>query len=312
VLLRRLLSAAVTLVLVSVLVFFVVDALADQVTQDLGRAASPEALAARRHLLGLDRPVLLRLWQHVSSAMSFEFGESARHGHPVASLLARSLLPTLAYAVPGFLLATASALFGGFCAARWRGWPGRILLGLATILMSTSSVIIVVIGQYLLAHRLRSFPVLGWPLPGDARDVLGFIVLPALLWAVIQLGPDLRHYRAVFLRELAAPHLEGLRARGLGEFRVARHVLRGSAAPVLARVSARLPHLVIGSVVIEHVFNIPGVGALLIAAIQDGDLAVVQGIAFCLAAATIAGQALCDLAVFTLDPRTRARPEAGR
>ncbi|HEY0137690.1 MAG TPA: ABC transporter permease, partial [Nannocystis sp.] len=225
---------------------------------------------------------------------------------------ARSLGPTLAYAVPGFVLATTSALLGGFAAARWRGWPGRALLATSTVLMSTSSVIIVVLGQYLLAHRLRVFPVLGWPLAGDARELAGFVILPALLWAVIQLGPDLRHYRAVFVRELAAPHLEGLRARGLGEVRIARHVLRGAVAPVLARISARLPQIVLGSVVVEHVFNVPGVGALLIAAIQDGDLAVVQGIAFCLAAATIVGQALCDVAVYFLDPRTRARAEAGR
>lgn len=311
-LLRRLLRAAATLLVVSILVFFVIDALADRATQDLGRAASAEALAARRHLLGLDRPVLSRLVEHVLAALSFDLGDSARSGLPVAALLGRAIGPTLAYAVPGFLLASATALLGGFAAARWRGWPGRMLLAVSTVLMSTSSVIIVVLGQYLLAHRLRLFPVLGWPLAGDGRALIGFVLLPALLWAVIQFGPDLRHYRAVFVRELAAPHLGGLRARGLAEPRIARHVLRGAAAPVLARVSARLPQLVIGSVVVEQVFNVPGVGALLIAAIQDGDLAVVQGIALCLAAATIVGQALCDLAVYALDPRTRARPEAGR
>ena len=311
-LLRRLLSAAATLILVSIFVFFVVDALADPAGQALGRAASPEALAAHRHLLGLDRPVLARLAQHVLSVLSFDLGVSTRSGLAVDGLLARSLAPTLAYAVPGFLLAMVVALLGGFAAARWRGWPGRILLATSTVLMSTSSVIVVVLGQHLLAHRLRLFPVLGWPLAGDLRALVGFVVLPALLWAVIQLGPDLRHYRAVFVRELAAPHLEGLRARGLGELRVARHVLRGAAAPVLARISARLPQVVLGSVVVEHVFNVPGVGALLIAAIQDGDLPVVQGIALCLAAATIVGQALCDLAVYALDPRTRVRSGTGR
>jgi len=312
VLLRRLLRAAATLAVVSILVFLVVDALADRATHELGRAASAEALAARRHLLGLDRPAVWRLGEHVLAAMSFNLGDSARSGLPVATLLGRAVGPTLAYAAPGFLLASVMALLGGFAAARWRGWPGRILVAVSTVLMSTSSVIIVVLGQFLLAHRLRIFPVLGWPLASDPRALLGFVLLPALLWAAIQLGPDLRHYRAVFVRELAAPHLEGLRARGLGEPRIARHVLRGAVAPVLARISARLPQLVIGSVVVEQVFNVPGVGALLIAAIQDGDLAVVQGIAFCLAAATIVGQMACDLAVYALDPRTRARPEAGR
>jgi ABC-type dipeptide/oligopeptide/nickel transport system permease component len=135
------------------------------------------------------------------------------------------------------------------------------------------------------------------------------VLLPALLWALIQLGPDLRHYRALFIRELAAPHVEGLRARGLSEARVARHLLRGALGPVLARVSARLPQLVLGSVVVEHLFNIPGVGALLLAALQRADLPLVQGVAICLAAATIGGQALCDLLIWRLDPRSRAARE---
>lgn len=305
-LLRRLGVAAATLAAVSVLVFLVVDALADRAALDLGRGASPEALAARRHLLGLDRPLPTRLLEHVFSAMSLDLGESARLHVPVRTLLARALPPTLAYALPGFALATLLALAGGFAAARLRGWCDRVVLAASTLLMSTSSVIVVVLGQHLLAHRLRLFPVLGWPLAGDARGLAGFVVLPALLWAVIQLGPDLRHYRAVFVRELAAPHLEGLRARGLSEPTIARHVLRGAAGPVLARVSARLPQLVLGSVVLEHVLNVPGVGALLVAAIRDADVPLVQGIAFTLAAATIAGQALCDALVHLLDPRVRA------
>ncbi len=309
-LLRRALVAAATLALVSALVFVVVDALADRAALDLGRGASPEALAARRALLGLDRPYWTRLLGHVGSAMSFDLGTS---GHePVVARLGRALGPTLAYALPGFVLATAAALAGGFVAARRRGWFDRGLLAVATVLMSTSSVIVVVLGQHLLAHRLRLFPVLGWPLGGDARGAAGFLALPALLWALIQLGPDLRHYRAVFLRELAAPHLDGLRARGLGEPRIAGHVLRAALGPVLARVSARLPQLVLGNVVVEHLFNVPGIGALLLAAVRDADLALVQGIAFVLAAATIAGQAACDLLVHALDPRTRPAAEAVR
>jgi peptide/nickel transport system permease protein len=312
VVLGRALVAAATLALVSALVFVAVDGLADRAALELGRGAPPEALAARRALLGLDRPWAARLFEHVLSAMSFDLGESARRHVPVADALARALGPTLAYAAPGLLAGTAAALLGGLAAARRGGAVDRALLLGSTLLMSCSSVLVVVLGQHLLAHRLGLFPVLGWPLGGDGRGAVGFVVLPALLWALLQLGPDLRHYRAVLRAELAAPHLDGLRARGVDERGISRRVLRGAVAPVLARVAGRLPHLVLGSVVIEHVFNVPGVGALLVAAIRDADLPVVQGVAFALAAATIAGQALCDLLSFALDPRTRARWEAGR
>ena len=309
-LLRRLLVAAATLALVSALVFVVVDALADRAALELGRGAGPEAIAARRALLGLDRPYLIRLFEHVGSAMSFQTGSS---GHePVSARVGRALGPTLAYALPGFVLASLAALAGGFTAARRRGLLDRGLLGLATVLMSTSSVIVVVLGQHLLAHHLRLFPVLGWPLGGDPRGPLGFVLLPALLWALIQLGPDLRHYRALFIREWAAPHVEGLRARVVPDRRIARHLLRGALGPVLARVSARLPQLVLGSVVIEHLFNIPGVGALLLAGLRDADVALVQGVAIGLAAATIGGQALCDLLIAAVEPRQRSAPKQPR
>ena len=83
-------------------------------------------------------------------------------------------------------------------------------------------------------------------LGGDPRGWMWFVALPALLWAVIQVGADVRHYRAVFVRELAAPHLEGLRARGVDERRITWHVLRGAAAPVLGRVAAGLVSLAVG------------------------------------------------------------------
>lgn len=308
--LRRLAIAAATLALVSALVFVAVDGLVDRAALDLGRGASPEALAARRALLGLDRPFVIRLLEHVASAMCFDLGDSARRGVPVVAALRSAAGPTLAYALPGFVLATIVGVLGGLAAARRRGWFDRVVLGLSTVLMSTSGVIVVVLGQSVLAHRWRLFPVLGWPLGGDARAWFGFVVLPAMLWAVIQVGADLRHYRAVFVRELAAPHLEGLRARGIGEGRISAHVLRGAAAPVLGRIAGRLPHVVLGSVIVEHVFNIPGLGALLVAAIRDADVPVVQGIAVALAAATIGGRMVCDALAGWLDPRVRG--EAGR
>lgn len=306
---RRALTAAASLALVAALVFLAGELLADPAALRLGRGATPEALAAVRAELGLDQPFWTRLWEHVLGALSFDPGVSQVRGAPAGSLLAASLGPTLAYAVPGSALATALALGGGLLGAGARGsagrWADRGLLALATVLMSTSSVIVVALGQHLLAHRLGLFPVLGWPLGGDASGAARFVVLPALLWALLQLGPDLRHYRAVFAHELAAPHLEGLRARGVPERAIARHVVRGAAAPVLARISSRLPHLVLGSVVIEQLFNIPGAGALLIAAVHEADLPLVQAIAVAAAAATIGGQALCDGLAWLLDPRLR-------
>ena len=190
------------------------------------------------------------------------------------------------------------------------GAVDRALTGVATALMSTSSLILVIVGHQLLAHRWGLFSLVGWPLVGAERGLwtlVGLALLPALLWALVQVGPDLRHYRSVFVRELGEPYLDGLRSRGIAEGRVLRHAVRGASAPILARIAGRLPHLVVGSLVIDQVFNIPGVGGLAITALRTGDLALCEGLAVVLAIITIAGQLLLDLAAAAIDPRLRAR-----
>jgi peptide/nickel transport system permease protein len=303
--LRRALVAAASLALVAALVFAAFEWLADPAALRLGRGASPAAIAALRAEMGLDRSVGTRLLEHVARALSFEFGASHVRGAPAGALMARALGPTLAYALPGFVLATLAAVLGGLAAAR-RRVIDRALMGLSTLLISVSSVIVVVLAQYVLAHRLGWFPALGWPLGGGAAEgVARFVVLPALVWAVLLWAPDWRHYRAVFVHELAAPHLDGLRARGVPERRIGRHVLRAAIGPIVARIGQRLPHVALGSVIVEQLFNVPGIGALLVAAVHSADVALVQAIAVATAGVTIGGQAIGDAVVWLIDPRVR-------
>ena len=307
--LGRLLSALVTVLLVVVIVFGIVDALVDPAAVALGQGAAPEEVARLRAAWGLDRPWTSRLGELLAALASFDLGVSRVQQVPVSTLIGRAFAPTLAYALPGMLLATLLGIGGGLAAARRVGSAvDRLLTGIATALMSTSSLILVIVGHQLFAHRWGLSPLVGWPLAGAESGLwalVGLALLPALLWALVQVGPDLRHYRSVFVRELGEPYLDGLRSRGIGEGRVLRHAVRGASAPILARIAGRLPHLVVGSLVIDQVFNIPGVGGLAITALRTGDLALVEGLAVVLAIITIAGQLLLDLAAAAIDPRLR-------
>ncbi|MCB9703576.1 MAG: ABC transporter permease [Myxococcales bacterium] len=306
----RLVGALVTLALVVVIVFGIAGALADPAVIALGGGAPVDEVARLRHAWGLDRPWQVRLGELAWGLLHLDLGLSRIQQAPVSALIGRALAPTLAYALPGILLALALALAGGLAAARRPGGPIDRLVNLsATLLLSTSSVIVVLAAHGLLARRLGLFPIIGWPLVGSDAAAAGLVVLPALTWALLQLGPDLRHFRALFVRELDAPYLDGLRSRGIAEARVLGHALRGASGPILARLAARLPHLVVGSLVIEQVFNIPGIGGLALTALRTGDLALVEGLALLLALVTIVGQLLLDLAAAALDPRLAAGGE---
>ena len=295
---------AATLLAVAGLTFLIGERLVDPAVAGAG-SLDPQVIAARRAELGLDRPLPTRLGEHLSDLLRLELGVSRTRRQPVTQVLAGAIRPTLAYALPGFLLAGVLALLGGTAAARHQGRAlDRSLSGLATALAATSALVVVALGQLLAARQPHLFAAVGWPLVGSAQVRWSYhLALPVLLWAAIQVGPDLRHVRALMVESLAAPHIEALRARGLSEIAVLRHALRNASGGLVARLSLRLPQLVAGSVVIETVFNIPGVGEQLVTAVLAGDGPLLQGVVLLLTVVTVLGQPVLDLLAAALDPR---------
>jgi hypothetical protein len=312
VLLRRLLVAAATLALVSALVFVVVDALADRAALDLGRGASPEALAARRHAARARPAVLDQALGTCRIGHVVRARESARHG-PVIARLGRALGPTLCLRAAGLRAGDRGGARGRL--RRRRGGAAGSTAGCWPRDRAD---------EHLERDRRGAraapagappalFPVLGWPLGGDARGAAGFVRAAGAAVGADPARPRSAALPGVFVRELAAPHLEGLRARGFGEPRIAGHVLRAALGPVLARVSARLPQLVLGSVVVEHLFNVPGDRR---AAARRGPRRRPRARPRHRASSSrprrSRARRVCDLLVHALDPRTRPAAEAVR
>ncbi|TPV93470.1 MAG: ABC transporter permease [Myxococcales bacterium FL481] len=304
---RRVLAGALVLVVVFVTIAIVGEVLIDPAVGELGPLAEMAALDERRRQLDLDRPLRARVVDQLAAAATFEWGTSIVHRRPVTDVLWSGLGPTLAYAVPGFCLATVA---GAATAATQLDAPATrraaaLNLAAATLL-GMSSLVLVVLVHDLFATRLGWFPALGWPLtPGSHLVGLGHLLLPILVWALLQWGADYRMYRAIFIAEARQPHYMYMAARGLPRSRIRRHLLRGCAGTVVARVVQRLPHLLVGSVVIEDVFNVPGLGDAVIVAARANDRALLQGVAVLSAAATVVVQTGGDVLARWLDPRLR-------
>lgn len=237
---------------------------------------------------------------YLGGLLRADLGVSTEQGRPVWQVLRDGVGPSLALTVPILVLGTLLALGLGLVAALWREERAdRSVLLLSTVLMSVNYVVWVVAGQYLLAFRLRLFPIWGF-------ENLAYVLLPVTVGVVSGLGRDIRFYRAVFLDELYRPYVRTAIAKGLSPAAVlVRHVLRNSLIPILTYVSLSVPFLFTGSVLLESFFGIPGLGSVSLNAIHSSDMAVVRAVVIIGALLYQAVNLLTDLGYAWLDPRIR-------
>lgn len=304
---RRLAAAGFVLLAAVVIVVAIGETLHDPARIELGPFASPEALAQRRHELARDRPLGVRIVKQIIAAATGNWGTSVVHRRPVIEVLRSGLGPTLAYAVPGFVLASIAAAAAALHRVDRRRHVATSGFDIAAgMMLGLSSLIVVIALHDVFAHRLAWFPLLGWPLYEHASESLAsYLVLPVLAWATMQWPADYRMYRSIFAGEVDAEHVTAMRARGLARATIRRHILRGSAGTIIARIVSRLPHLVVGSIVIEEVFNIPGLGDAMIVGSRSGDVNLLQGAVLLSAGVTVVAQLAGDLVAGRLDPRLR-------
>ncbi len=237
---------------------------------------------------------------YMSALLRGDLGDSTEHGAPVTKVLRDGVWPSLALTVPILVFGTIVALCLGLAAALWRaGGVDRSILFASTALMSINYVVWVVAGQYLLAFKLRLFPIWGF-------ENWTYLLLPVIVGVVSGLGRDIRFFRAVFLDELHRPYVRTAIAKGLSPSRVLfRHVLRNSMIPLLTYVSLSIPFLFTGSVLLESFFGIPGLGCVSLNAIHSSDMAVVRAVVIIGAILYQVVNLLADLAYAWLDPRVR-------
>jgi peptide/nickel transport system permease protein len=238
--------------------------------------------------------------RYLTSLARGDFGVSAEYGLPVTRVLRRGAGPSLALTVPILVCGTLIGVGLGLLCAAWRGGAAdRAVLVVSTLLMSVNYVVWVLAGQFLLAFKLRLFPIWGF-------ESAAYLALPILIGVLSGLGRDIRFFRAAILDEVYKPYVRTAQAKGLSGARIMiRHVLRNSLIPVVTYVSLSIPFLFTGSLLLESFFGIPGLGSVSLNAIHSSDMAVVRAVVILGALLYQFVNLLTDLCYAWLDPRVR-------
>lgn len=252
---RRILEAVPTtigILLLTFLLFHVVGGSPAQVV--LGKNATAEAIAAFDAKYGYDKPLFIgkpvwrdsQFFHYVGALARGDFGISTEYQRPVASVLKEGAGPSLLLTVPMLIGGTLLGVGLSLLCAAWRGgkWDKAILV-FSTVLMSVNYVVWVLAGQFLLAFKMKLFPVWGF-------ESATYLVLPVLIGIFSGLGRDIRFFRAVILDEVYKPYVRTAQAKGVPGWRIMLvHVLRNSLIPILTYVSLSIPFLFTGSLLLE-------------------------------------------------------------
>jgi peptide/nickel transport system permease protein len=297
--LSRLGSALFVALGVVTLVFLLLHVVpGDPVEVMLGEWASPADSAALRRGLGLDLPLPVQWWRYVVGIAHGDLGTAIHAKRPVATLLAERLPATAVLALAGVAVALLVGLPLGTLAALRRGTGvDRAAMVLALLGISLPSF-------WLGSLLMLAFSLgLGW-LPVSGREGLSSLVLPALTLGLPLAAILSRMVRAALLEVLGEDYIRTARAKGLPEARVViRHALANAGLPILTVVGLQLGGLLGGAAITETVFSWPGVGLLLVEAIEGRDYPVVQGTVLVIALVYVLVNTLTDLAYGVLDPR---------
>ena len=308
-LIKRLSTFVATLLAASVLIFMVQGVLPGNAAQVmLGESATPESVAALSAKLGLDQTAPVRYGRWVKGLLTGDLGTSVSYDVPVADLIAERLAVTAPLALMAMLLTTVIALALGIYAASHHNQAGDVgvmaasQLGIAIPNFWFAILLILVFAVKLQWFSAGGFS--GWA--DDPWQAFKALVLPAVALAVVQAAILARITRSAVLDVLREDFVRTARAKGLSRRRVLwRHVLRNAFVPVLTVMGLQFASLLTGTVVIENVFSLPGLGRLIFQAISNRDILVVQNVVMLLAASVIVINFVVDVLYAVIDPRLK-------
>lgn len=300
---KRLLGLIPTLLIVAVLVFLFVHMLpGDPARLIAGPEADAQVVALVRQQLGLDQPLWQQFWHYMTNVLQGDFGMSMVSRRPVAEEIASRFMPTFWLTIASMIWAVLFGLAAGIVAAVWRNrWPDRIGMALAVTGISFPAF---ALGMLL----MQVFSVeLGW-LPTVGADSWRHYVLPSLTLGAAVAAVMARFTRASFVDVLNEDYMRTARAKGVSEkWVILKHGLRNAMIPVVTMMGLQFGFLLGGSIVVEKVFNWPGLGRLLVDSVEMRDYPVIQAEVLLFSLEFILINLIVDLLYAAINPAIRYR-----
>lgn len=310
-LIKKTATLIITLFIVSLLAFLAFSVITgDPAANRLGTEASEEAIAALREEMGLNRPLLVRYFSWAAGLFRGDLGESYTYSMPVASLLADKLPVTAVLTLLSFALTVVIAIpLGILCGNVRSSAVDSTLVAGNQMLMSIPAFFLGMLVSWIFGLTLKLFVpgrFVSWA-DSPARCIY-YLLFPAISVAVPRIAMTVKLLRSSILSERGKDYARTARSRGARSGRILWvHVLRNAMLPVITFLATSLAEIMTGTIIIEQVFTIPGVGRLLLSGISNRDYPLVQAIIVIMAAWIVLVNFLADILNQTIDPRMRLR-----
>jgi oligopeptide transport system permease protein len=298
---RRLISAIPTLFVIITLAFFLIR-LAPGGPFDLERPLEAKVMENLNRIYQLDKPLIQQYWLYLLAVLRGDFGPSFYlRDFTVAELFAQGLPVSMTLGGLAILLAIAvGGTLGATAAMRQNSWADYVVTGLGTMGLTIPNFVVAPIFQIVFGLALAWLPLSGWN-GGSPRN----LILPVIVLALPQIAIVARMTRAAMIENLRSNHIRTLRSLGLPVSVVVRHALRGAALPVVSYLGPAAAALLTGSVVVETIFGLPGVGRYFVEGALNRDYTLVMGTVVLVAIFVLAFNLLVDVVYALLDPRVR-------
>lgn len=307
--LQRALALVPVLAVVAVVTFGLIHFMpGDAAATMLGPEASPEQVAALRESLGLNEPIWTQFGSWLAAAVTGDLGTSIFAGRPVTEVLMGALGPTIHLAIQAQLLAILIGVPAGILAARKQGTgtDQTVMVG-ALMGISVPSFLLGLFLMLLFGVILGWLPVAGYrPIEEGLVDSLRYLALPTIALGAMQAALIARMTRTAMLDTFSKNYMKTAKAKGVKDrVRLYKHALRNASLPIITTIGQTLGTLIAGAAVVETVFNIPGIGQLIVNSVDRRDVVVIQGVVLLIAVSYVLINFLVDILYSVLDPRVR-------